>query len=280
MLHHELLVWTVGKVGSEAIYSALKAAGLPTVHIHTLNWGKLLEVEATQRGAGLPSPRHAEVSRALLPKIREGASFWAITAVRDPMAWLVSCFFQRLAVYRQFRDVDVVARQDEVGAWMRQRVCNQFGEPNHYFSWFNKEPREVFGLDVYAQPFDTDTKSLVASGSRLKMLVLRSDDADEAKAASIEKFIGTPVKLARRNTAAERNNARQYQEFREAFRPPAQLLDHVYSDRTVRHFYTEQERDTFRAKWDRPTAFGVFSFQAFRAPARIPRPAAVAQLTR
>lgn len=279
MLHHELLVWTVGKVGSEAIYSALTAVGLPTVHIHTLNWGKLQETEATQRGAGLPPPKHTEISRALLPKIREGASFWAITAVRDPMAWLVSCFFQRLAAYWQFRDMDVVEHQDQVGEWMRQRVCNQYGEPNHYFMWFNKEPREVFGLDVFAQPFDTDAKSLVTAGGRLKMLVLRSEDEDEIKAAGIQKFIGTPVKLARRNTAAERANAWQYQKFLEAFRPPTQLLDHVYSDRTVRHFYTAQERDTFRSKWDRPTDSGIFSFQGFRAPARVARPAA-AQLAR
>ena len=68
----------------------------------------------------------------------------------------------------------------------------------------------------------------------------------------MREFLGIEdLKIPRLNEGAEKEYAAVYRAFKSMIEIPAEYLDRMYGSRMIRHFYTETERASMRAKWDR-----------------------------
>jgi hypothetical protein len=176
-----------------------------------------------------------------------------ITIVRDPMAANLSMFFQIVDHYLGEPYVE--------GRWSVEELSQGFLRLYPHLrpvTWFDVEFGPTTGIDVYRHAFPHAEGSQVIARGALQVLILRCELPDAVKAEAIRRFIGLPAfSLVRSNTAAGKPYARQYEQVQNALEVPPALLDELYESRFARHFYSDAERRTFRARWrvaERPVA--------------------------
>lgn len=179
--------------------------------------------------------------------IRRGRPAKIITLVRDPVAANLSMFFQIIDHYLGEPYVE--------GRWSVEELAAGFLRTYPHVRpvlWFDVEFAPTTGVDVYSHAFPREAGVQSITRGPLEVLILKCEQPDEVKADAIARFIGLPsLTLVRSNTAASKPYARQYEAVRQALDVPDSLLDEMYESRFARHFYTDGERQAFRARWGR-----------------------------
>lgn len=127
------------------------------------------------------------------------------------------------------------------------------GTPNwwSYDIWLDRELRDGLGIDVMAEPFDTDRGWQVYDGRIARALVIRQESFGTLGEA-LETFYSLPVgsvAVIRANEAADHAYAEAYGASAAAVRIAAARLDQVYGARFARHFYSPSERVAFARRW-------------------------------
>lgn len=168
-----------------------------------------------------------------------------ITLVRDPVAHNVSLFFQ---VFDQYvgktieqSDYDV---EDLIRVFLERYV---YSRP---LTWLDAELKATLGIDVFRHEFPTDSGYSVINSGNVSLLILKSELDDVRKAEAISSFLGlNKFEIVRSNVTGDKSHGRQYEEFKKRIRIPEALLEELYESKYARHFYSEEERAQFRARW-------------------------------
>jgi hypothetical protein len=238
-----LAVFSMAKTGSSSVAAALREAGIGAVHhVHDLDPVFLAEEEAGYRWTG--RPWRIWDAQALLRHPPTSEDPWRVVSmVRDPIAQSVSAFFQpgvRLGY------VHPGATVEELRARFGDRLDRL---PLH---WFESHLLPTLGIDVYATPFDPGAGYQIIDTPSVRLLLLRCEDLARAPGALAE-LVGAPAPLSvsELNRGAAKGYAELYRSFTASLRPTAAQLDHAYGSRLVRHFYSAEEIDGFRALWSR-----------------------------
>ena len=245
-----ILVWQMGKVGSMSMVAALSAAGISAVHVHVLNPSSLAQRRRRRADAGLPPIQQHEEADRLAPLIADRqVGFRVVSGVRDPIAQHLSAVFQKWDDFPPCSGVDKT-NPASVAQWFIE-TC----DPDAVATWFEDEFEVVFGVDVYAMPFDRDAKSLRLKAGRLDLLVLRCEDSNVSKQASLNDFFGRgDLRLANENLAASKPQGDLYAEVRNRIRMPAALVERFLATRWVGHFYAREEIQAMRTFWTKADA--------------------------
>lgn len=177
--------------------------------------------------------------------VQRGDQLRVITLVRDPVAHNISLFFQ---VFDQYAGTTIARSGYDMEGITRLFL-------DHYLhsrplTWLDAELKRTLGLDVYRHPFPTDQGYAVLSEGRVRLLVLRAELDDAAKAGAIARFLDLEeFEIVRSNVTANKPYAGEYAEFKRRIRIPEPLLDELYESKFARHFYSPEERARFRARW-------------------------------
>ena len=95
-----ILIYQVGKVGSQTIRESLRKLDLPDSihHIHNLSAAKISEQSASLARLGLPDSRQLEQSRVVREFLDQQSNpkLKIISAVREPVSQRCSAVFQNL----------------------------------------------------------------------------------------------------------------------------------------------------------------------------------------
>lgn len=177
--------------------------------------------------------------------VRRGDELRVITLVRDPVAHNVSLFFQ---VFDQYAGTTIERSGYDIEDMIRLFLDRYlYSRP---LTWLDAELKTTLGIDVYSQPFPTDEGYTVLSDGRVRLIVLRAELDDTAKAHAIARFLDLDeFEIVRSNVTADKPHAEQYAEFKRRIRIPAPLLDELYESKFAKHFYSPDERARFRARW-------------------------------
>lgn len=240
-----VVVHQMGKVGSSAVYQALRERQEPRVeYTHMLNREAMSVFIRHKRAEGQAVPSHVRGSARVWRVIRrtdQPVDF--VCAVRSLMARNISAMFQNLPA--QFPKEPTPENLEELGRRFVQRYPHS--TPLH---WFDRQLHEPLGLDVYSQPFDHESKSLFLQRGRFRVLVLRAEDSNEIKQAALARHLGlSGLELGRENIAAEKGHGALYKAFVQSFTPPEHLTERCCQSRVCTHFYTAAEIDRFRSRW-------------------------------
>jgi hypothetical protein len=235
-----VLVYQMGKVGSSTVSASLRHAGISNVHVHFIgdHWPQAAQYHR-ERGDELPQNLYRGWLLRYWLRVKR-RQVKVITLVRDPVARKISSAFQ-LRRYNPNLSVDDASAAKR---WLRENI--DFDESLPYESvWFDREINAVFDIDVYDHPFDPEKGYTRIQTSRADVLVLRLEDLDDLIPSVVSDFVGSQLAVERTNTRSNDT----YRTIKQTFTLPPSTLERIYSQRMVRHFYSDREIDAFIDSW-------------------------------
>ncbi|MBU0689942.1 MAG: putative capsular polysaccharide synthesis family protein [Gammaproteobacteria bacterium] len=249
-----ILVFQMGKVGSTAVYRSLRTAaqGAPVYHAHFLSYRGLDEVEGFYRAKGatrLVDELH--YWRAIRRKLdRSKRRAWVISMVRDPVARDISDVFQNMPIHHASLLVPGGEVQIRKTLDALAENFSAFDESSDYAcTWFDREMKEVFGIDVFATPFDRARGYSILENERARLLLLRMEDMDDIFCDAMQAFMGLSVQLGRFNDASDKGYHAAYKAVTGQVRLPRTVAEKIYASRYARHFYSDTMIEAFLNKW-------------------------------
>jgi hypothetical protein len=246
----------MGKVGSTTVFESLKVAQLPfpTYQIHFLARESIAEVADLYLSRGHSIPGHLRISKALRRKLdRKVDITWrVITLVRDPIARASSDIFQNVVEFHpDLLDEHGVIQADRAIIRLEEIFLGFDESTNYVCTWFDKELKRTFNVDVFDYPFDTDAGYAIIKRNNIHVLIIRLENLDQVLSGALEHFMGvqhSPI-IARANVRAQTSHADMYTKVRNKIVLPRSACVRVYSSRFARHFYSQAELDSFISKW-------------------------------
>lgn len=251
-----LIVYQMGKVGSEALEASLQHAdlGRPLYRVHAMRRRNIVE---GLRAANTTPRRYFKRSKVdfygyhLGREIRRDLhkhQWQVITMVRDPVAQNVSSFFQIVDLLIP-GFADRLARDDVSLDELVALFVQHYPPDNIFVRWFEEELGRVFDVDVFAGTFPWEQGWDRVRRPHLDLLIIRLEDFDRVAVPAVSRFLGIPgFELRRRNEASQKGYSRLYDRFRTEAVLPRDYVDGVYESAMARHFYSPEERERFRAR--------------------------------
>jgi hypothetical protein len=270
-----ILVYQMGKVASHSLRIGLErlVPGAVVHHAHHLNEQRLAAFEAECRSdTGVAAQQFQQLAelagqRAFRDRIcRDGRRWHIVSVAREPIAHLVSAFFQSLdfrlarigAVGRSLPD-----QRDAIVAYLSAVLGRGLpGTTGHAaqplfervlstsLTWFDDELRPATGFDMLDGPFPWAEGFALRRHDTANVLILRFEDLPDAAGTGVESWLGIPgFELASVNRTREKSTATLYEAVLSLLRLPARVLEDVYGTRYARTFYTEKERLALVGRW-------------------------------
>lgn len=235
-----ILIYQPGKVGSTTICTNIRKSGLACVHEHRLN--------------GIDEEGKDILKKLDILKI--------ITLVREPISRNISRFFQYfegpslgpiICVIPEMQFMEVII----------ERLKHGYHEIPYYnnnilhnpFDWFDKELKAVFGVDIYAHPFDKEKGYSIIKQGNIEVLAMKLEKLNSLESV-IGEFINVPnFKLINANEGDKKPYKYLYKNVKDAIKIPREVFDEYYKNNPkMDHFYSEEEKAAFLKKWEKNIA--------------------------
>lgn len=258
-----LIVFQMGKVGSTAILASLEAAAprRPLFHVHFLSSQGLADARkrlASLRAANGNANTWCLLESQFLQRMltRSANRKWkVISLIREPVARNISSFFFNIERYRPDVFKDILLGRENSHAVL-DIFLKEFPEHDYTLQWFDTEMKQVFGIDIYTEPFHAEKGYQIYYGDKADLLLLRLESLRECASDAFFEFLGIKDFLLRTaNSADEFVYADAYQRFLDEVELPSDYLDKMYGAPYTRHFYTSSEITCFRDRWSRANTF-------------------------
>jgi hypothetical protein len=250
-----IVVYQMGKVGSSSVWLSLqdKLGRDRVVHTHYMSDENLdyWEVRmAATRPLAWPMLRYHQFGRVIRKHIVDrGQKARFITLVRDPIAVNIGFFFQMYQLHTGYKFLHSPLSLDEL---IEIYLSSDQTRP---LTWFDKEIRQVIGIDVYAFPFPIEQGYQRLYHNNIELLIIKTETDDAVKTEAIKSFLDLDdFTLERHNVTEERYDGEVYKAFKQQIKLPEALVDEMYNSQYARHFYSETELAELRAKWLRNQA--------------------------
>lgn len=252
-IREPILVYQMGKVGSSSMYWSLDALRLnvPVYHLHFLNDADEMEAWATRTLRVYDRElKMVQLARKLRREIERGTAprYHLISLVRAPVPRNLSTYFHNIDSY--FPDfLQRIEAQTLSFPALADYFVNDFPEQTPE-RWFQRQVREVFGLDVYAEPFPRTRGYQIYENDRARLLVLRLEDLNRVVGTAMREFLNIPAfTLVPANAGESKTYGGLYKEFLAALRLPDEYIARTHSTQYATHFYSAQELEASVAKW-------------------------------
>ena len=174
-----------------------------------------------------------------------------VTAFRDPVAREVSGVFQTAGVsHPNLLDKEtgeVVCSQGVINHM--ENYCANYDEAHCFASsWFDRELKSYFGIDLFEHPFPHDIGYLIVDNGRVRVLVMMFEKIATAFPSGAKEFFDLPFapNLLRENV---RKNDDQYREVLKSLHFERADIEKIYESKYVRHFYSPEQIQGFVQNW-------------------------------
>ena len=219
----------MGKVGSKSLELTLSEK-YPGRVIHAHTYDQLT----------------AHEQRMLNKRVSKQWPVYVICPVREPFSRHVSAFFQNFKRDTNHEHMDKNWTIEE----LKTLFLNNFPH-NRSNEWFDKNFRPVFGIDVYAEPFDISRKWQIYKNGPVQVLVYRSDLDHDEQLSTISKFLDFELTdWIYDNQSDEKEYRTLYRKFREEVKLPGLYLTIMKTSRYFMHFWNSDEINQYAAKWE------------------------------
>ena len=269
-----LLIYQMGKVGSKTVTHSLYKAkiGRHIYHVHFLTPNLVSKYENKRkkylRTAKEGSLKHIWQYQHLQKKLAKevGREKWkVVTLVRDPVARNLATFFENIEVLtpdtdKQWRlkssEYDFEISVDEKNF---QPLIDIFFEKCRHDTplvYFDREFKSVFNIDVFDTPFPAAKGYEIYHNQKVDILLIRLEDLNNCAESAIKKLLCIDnIKIIQQNIGDQKDYAELYEKFKSTIRLPVSYLDKIYKSKFAQHFYTENEIQQFRKKWEIDSGF-------------------------
>lgn len=181
-----------------------------------------------------------------------------ITGVREPVERVISARWQIMRNPSSYDDelVSTVV-DDNYDAFCDVPTCKRKYRDCFMFqyadvkNWFDDQIKAVFGIDVFAYPFDKEKGYSIIRKGNISIFCYRLD-----KLNFLENEIGefTGVKdfsLKKDNMAADKAYYYAYKGYQKEVKIKKEFFEQLMQSEAVTHFYTEEECENMCRKWEK-----------------------------
>lgn len=249
-----IVVFQMGSVGSSSIVSTLKGSvsEREVKHVHYMNGEALERIARTHTKAQKKIPKHIVTAQFLKKKIDRSnvKKIDIITAVRDPIARNISAFFQNLDVLIN-KDILLQKTSEEALGYAMELFMERY---NHDIplTWFDNEMAQAFHFDIYSQPFPCSKGYHIIQTEKTNLMIIRLENFNQIGSEALQRFLHSgKITLSNRNSSETKWYSDIYSRFRNTVRFPKEFIDHMYSTKFMKHFYSSDEIDEFTARWQK-----------------------------
>ncbi|MEQ9356483.1 putative capsular polysaccharide synthesis family protein [Coleofasciculus chthonoplastes] len=263
----KIVIYQMSKVGSTTIWKSLESLNLdiPIYHVHTLRHEQISRAIERDK-ANFPKLRfmypetiHSEYLRSQLDQKNIMHPWSVITLVRDPVAKILSSFFQNLERefllgldYRKKIKVegDTKVLQEVIERFYQEKVDNS--RRKHPFEWFNFELKDNLDFDIFAEPSIAGSNYYIYNTKLARILLLNLESLNDSYQSAFQEFLGLQnANLVQANVGLQKRYKSLYKSFLRNVDLPVDYLDEIYQTELVRHFYSESEIEQFYQRWTR-----------------------------
>lgn len=252
-IQEPIIVYQMGKVGSSSMFWSLYDLRLnvPIYHLHYLNdadeiaaWAKkTLRVYNRELAmVALANKLKREIDQGRAPRYN------LVSLVRTPVPRNISTYFHNIdSLFPGFpeRFNSGTLSCKEIG----DHFLNEFQDTTPE-RWFDRQVRDVFGLDVYAEPFARERGYQIYENDRVRLLVIRLEDLSRVAVPALDEFLTIPnFTLVPANIGESKTYGGLYKEFLATLSLPRAFLDKTHTTQYAQHFYTPQELEASVARW-------------------------------
>ncbi len=233
--YNPVLVYQMGKVGSQSIKFSLEEKKIKTEHIH---WIGSIEPKAE-----FPTP-----NEKILKSIKnKDSNYMVVVLVRNVMARNLSAFFQRIRRWTSKRPEYMSAKE------IQKDFINRY-DVKYVDKWFEEELFGVLGLDVYEDTFPHEEGYKIYTAGGNKILLLRLEDAEKKIEKAMRDFLGIEgIKMNRLGVYEKRNVGKdfikKYKHIKN-MKFPLSFIEKNYNTKVSKYFYTKNEIDKFKGGWN------------------------------
>ena len=250
-----VVLFQMGKVGSSTMSASLTPLKLnvPVFTFHTLTDFDAHEEFIKQHSVDPTWPLQILAqSRAHSKLLFNGRwkKFNVISLVRSPVNRTVSAFFEHWNTSNPEFQARNAAGTLEVETLTREFATQYFHDTAE--QWFDSQMLPVFGIDVFAEPFDPARGYQIYHGENAQLLVLRLEDLRRVATPAMQEFLNIPnFSLRDSNVSESKGYGEIYRRFVETARLPQDLVAKIQSSRYARNFYSAAELDQEARFWTR-----------------------------
>lgn len=238
-----ILIYQPSKVGSSSVFKSIIKSGRNAEHIHFINEEWLSNWNGE---GGAPTTEETQQGIELLQKLR---TIKVITLVREPIGRDISQFFQR------FDNNTVIKRKYNEPGLLKGIVSqiddySRIGQYGYQFEWFNREIKDVLGVDIYEHDFDKENGYQIIREKNMELLIIKMEKMDQCEEI-IGKFVNIDnFKLEKNNIGSNKLYHFAYEEVKKQIYIPEEIVNRYYkNNKAMDHFYTEKEKDDFLKIW-------------------------------
>jgi len=275
--NNPIIVYSMRKVGSTTLTSALRGAGHRVYKQHCVDYSLNAELSLALERTGL-TPQHwltdglrfrgrLEKWRARANRAHKDSRLKIFSFVRDPLAVALSDYFMQL---NEFMPKVMVSKGldsvEKLGLYFETVLhaaleCNARDPVTGFLAnlsalpniWFDREMKSVTGVDVLDMPFRIDRGYSIYHGHDSDIVLIRTDKLSEVALESIAELIGKQLsRISEKNVGSKTAQGELYRALVSTIRLPKTLVDEFYSQPWLTHFFSEPEIENMKAKWYRP----------------------------
>jgi len=248
-----ILVHQMGKVGSSSVVYTLKNSSLnhPITHTHFLNSKKLkMQIEKNIQSRNGVIKRHLIESLLLLDSLKKDKKkINIVTIVREPIGRNISTFFETISD-KLAHNYYLKRNKSEITI---NYLIEEFLNKSYHeapLTWFNREIKNVFGIDIYKQAFDFNKGYKIYTENNINILVLKLENIKHSHSSAFKDFLGLDnFSLINRNIADKKDYSTIYNEFKKQIVLPEHYIKMMYDSKFTKHFYTKHEISILKKKW-------------------------------
>lgn len=264
-----VIIYQMGKVGSSTIAQSIKAynVNMPVYHVHYLSKSRVNQLEkerqkyfkTTKENLLRRSWKYQHLRKELHDK-PTGKKWKIISLTREPIARNISAFFENLEFKSTGENQCYLVKSDyyrinaiRVNLATIDNLIALFFDRFYHDSpltFFDRELKKVFEIDVYASPFPKSKGYKIYEGEKADVLILKLENLNQCSHPAFREFFNIEkIDLIGSNIGSEKDYAPLYSKFKDDIRFPESYINKMYQSKYMQHFYSDFEIEELRAKW-------------------------------
>ncbi len=242
-----VFIWTMSKVGTCSLKKSKAISPLIIGARHTLDahdGPNGIDVGWLEKNASTGNANKVDMLRRL-----SAGNVNIITSVRDPIGRAISAFFYHIEYFTRLNRQKILSKSPSE---LKILFLDNFNHTWHE-EWFDREIKKHTGIDVYKHEYPhSKGYSIIKGANNINLLVLRMEDLSRVADASMFDYLQIENKEADWHRPSSKGSAhwygKKYGKFKTA-KLPAAYVDSMYNSRLAKHFYLEEELESFKEKW-------------------------------
>ncbi|MBU2019121.1 MAG: putative capsular polysaccharide synthesis family protein [Bacteroidetes bacterium] len=173
-----------------------------------------------------------------------------ITAVRDPLAILLSNFYQNEPFFIEgdFRnngkyDIDKIKNHLIEDLQKGTTLC-------FFENWFSDEFEKALNIDVFKLEFNQEQGFGVYKFDGMDLMIVQAEKINDLETEFANFLNCENFKLQYDNVRSETEDAESYNKLKSTISFDKEIIDQVYSSRLVQYFYNHSQITGFSKKWN------------------------------